>query len=171
MNSQILSDITFCTYSTGDLLVREVLGDWIKFLGGKPKQVIFSVSPAANPPPIYAELHNEGIVDQVIYFEPNDRSIYEIDLEAIRAAVGAAETEWVLLAKLDTLPFRQGNESWLSEAIDAAQNSNCLGLTGSGLMYYDVHPAPGSYSKVQKFSNNFSIIRKKDWLALLRILM
>jgi hypothetical protein len=37
-------------------MVREVLEDWFTFLGGKPKQVIFAVSPCDNPPPIYEEL-------------------------------------------------------------------------------------------------------------------
>jgi hypothetical protein len=166
MSLDILSNIAFCTFSTSRILVREVLGDWFSFLGGKPGQVIFAVSPCADPPPVYEELRLDGLIDQIIYLEPNGRSIYELDAEGIRVAIEAANTDWILLAKLDTLPFREGHESWLDNAIQAIQHFNCLGLTGAGSAYYDVQKAEKPYSKIQKFSNNFSIIKRKDWLNI-----
>ena len=42
-----LDQITLCTYSTGGEMVREVLEDWLRFLGGRPHRVIFAVSPGA----------------------------------------------------------------------------------------------------------------------------
>ena len=42
-----LDTISLCTYSNGKVMVREVLEDWLQFLGGRPKQVIFAISPAS----------------------------------------------------------------------------------------------------------------------------
>jgi hypothetical protein len=165
MNQNILlNNITLCTFSTGHTMVREVLEDWFDFLGGKPGQVIFAT--LQNPPQIYEELLTERLVDQIIRLESNNRSIYEVDPEGIRAAVEAAKTDWVLLVKLDTLPFRIGNENWLNEDMRAVQEFNCLGLTGSGSTYYEIHLAKPPYSKIQCFSNNFSILKRKDWLSI-----
>jgi len=48
----------------------------------------------------------------------------------------------------------------------AVEHYNCLGLTGSAHNYYNLQPTEQGYSKTQKFSNNFSIIRREDWLSL-----
>jgi hypothetical protein len=166
MSLTILSNLAFCTFSTSRIMVREVLEDWFTFLGGKPKQVIFAVSPCDNPPRIYEELRVEGLIDQIIYLEPNGRSVGEINPEGLRVAITAAKTDWVLLAKLDTLPWREGHENWLSEAMRAVEHYNCLGLTSSAHNYYNLQPAEQGYSKTQKFSDNFSIIRREDWLNI-----
>jgi hypothetical protein len=148
-------------------MVREVLMDWIAFLGGKPHQVIFAVSPCLNPPPIYEALRLEGLIDRVIYLDPKGRSIYEADAEGIRLTMEAAETEWVLMVKLDTLPFRSGHDHWLDEAMQAIRDHGCLGLTGSaGRSYRDAKFLVQGYSRTQKFSNNFSILRRDDWLRI-----
>lgn len=166
MPSPVLRDLTLCTYSTGTVMVREVLEDWFEFLGGQPAGVVFAVTPAANPPSVYAELADEGLIDRTIYLDAGGRSVYEMEIAALRTAVEAAATEWILLAKLDTLPYRKGHEDWLDETIAALRASDCIGLVGSGSMYYDVRPGPGPFVRVRRFTNNFAIIRRADWLAI-----
>ena len=51
----ILDQVSLCTYSTGQSMVREVLDDWFQFLGGHLERVIFTVSSSAETPPIYEE--------------------------------------------------------------------------------------------------------------------
>ena len=76
----------------------------------------------------------------------------------------AAPTEWVLLIKLDTLPYRVGHENWLSEVIETVDRHGLFGLTGSFLIA-DPIPLGSGYDLTQKYSNNFTIMRKADWLS------
>ncbi|AFZ04659.1 hypothetical protein Osc7112_0011 [Oscillatoria nigro-viridis PCC 7112] len=147
-------------------MVREVLEDWLSFLGGRPKQVIFAVSPADKPPPIYQELLAEGLIDELVYVDLRGRSVGETDAEGIRVAIEAAKTDWVLLAKLDTLPYRKGHENWLDEVMQTVQKYNCFGFTGS-FPSPDMQSLEPGYSKTQKFSNNFSIFRGTEWIEVI----
>ena len=169
--SIILDNISLCTYSTGTLMVREVLEDWLHFIGGRPNQVIFAVSPANAVPAIYEELRKEGKVDQVIGLEPDGRSVGEIDAEALRLVVDAAPTEWVLLIKLDTLPYRSGHADWLPEAMEKIQRHGLFGMTGSALPDPDQRPLEEGYCVTQKYSNNFSLFRRSDWLSVINMAM
>ncbi len=166
MKQDILNELTLCTFSTGSTMVREVLEDWLVFLGGRPKQIIFTISPTNNPPPIYEQLHVEKSVDTTIYLEPKGRSVAQLEPEGVRTAIEAAQTKWILLVKLDTLPFRKGHQDWLTNAIRIMEKYNCWGITGSGRIYHDACPVEQGYSKTQKFSNNFSIFPRQDWLDI-----
>jgi hypothetical protein len=166
MNQSIFNDLTFCTFSTSKTLVREVLEDWLSFLGGRPNKIIFAVSPADNPPPIYQELLAEGLIDEIVHVDLRGRSVGETDAEGIRAAIEAAKTEWILLAKLDTLPYRKGHENWLDEAMQTVKKYNCFGFTGS-FPSPDMQSLEPGYSKTQKFSNNFSIFRGTEWIEII----
>ena len=166
MKQNILNELTLCTYSTGSIMVREVLEDWLVFLGGRPKEIIFTVSPINNPPPIYEQLHLEKGIDTVIYLDPKGRSVAQIEPEAVRTAIEAAQTKWILLIKLDTLPFRRDHQDWLTNAVHVMEKYSCWGITGSGRIYHDASPVEQGYSKTQKFSNNFSIFPRQDWLDI-----
>ena len=166
MNQSTLDKLAFCTYSTGSIMVREVLEDWLSFLGGRPKQIVFAVSPSDNPAPIYNELLAEGLIDDIVYVDLRGRSVQETDAEATRAAIEAAKTEWILFTKLDTLPYRKGHEHWLDEAMQIIKKHNCLGLTGS-FPSLDMQSLEAGYSKTQKLSNNFAILQRSQWLEIL----
>ena len=164
--NKVLDSISLCTFSTGGSLVREVLGDWLSFLGGRPAQVLFAITPPSGYPPVYDELRREGVIDRLIPVETRERSVREIDAEALRLVVDAAPTNWVLLLKLDTLPFRSGHDSWLEEAIQLVQRHELFGMTG-GFLIPDLVPLERGYSVTQKYSNNFSIFRKAEWLKVI----
>ncbi|MEG4518175.1 MULTISPECIES: hypothetical protein [unclassified Microcoleus] len=166
MNQSIFNNLTFCTFSTSQIMVREVLEDWLSFLGGRPKQVIFAVSPADKPPPIYQELLAEGLIDELVYVDWRGRSVGETEPEGVRVAIEAAKTDWILLAKLDTLPYRKGHENWLDEVMQTVQKYNCFGFTGS-FPSPDMQSLEPGYSKTQKFSNNFSIFRGTEWIEVI----
>ena len=84
----------------------------------------------------------------------------------MRIVVNAAPTEWVLLIKLDTLPYRSGHASWLSDAMDVIQRHRLFGMTGSFVPDPDQSPLEAGYCVTQKYSNNFSLFRKADWLRV-----
>ena len=162
----ILDQVSLCTYSTGQSMVREVLDDWLQFLGGRPKRVIFAVSSLTETPLVYEELRREGLIDLILDIKANGRSVMEVEPEATRSVVEAAHTEWVLLIKLDTLPYRSGHDDWLTRAMERIQRHGLFGMTGSSHMMTLTTLEEG-YSLTQKFSNNFSIFRRSDWLNTL----
>ena len=166
MPQDILTQITLCTYSTGSEMVREVLDDWLEFLGGRPKRVIFAVSSSGAIPVIYETLRSEGKIDEILVIEAQGRSVLVIEPLAVRRAIEAAPTEWILLIKLDTLPYRSGHSDWLEKCMSEVQNRGFLGMTGS-FRPDDARPIAPCYSSTQKYSNNFSIFRKKDWLQII----
>jgi hypothetical protein len=63
---------------------------------------------------------------------PRDgRLVGQIDAEAVRVVVEAAPTEWVLLIKLDTLPYRSGHASWLADAMEVIERNGLFGMTAA----------------------------------------
>lgn len=160
-----LDQITLCTYSTGSTMVREVLEDWIQFLCGKPKKTVFVVSSTGALPPVYNDLENEGVIDEVIEIGLQGRSVHQVDPLAIRTAIEAARTEWVLLVKLDTLPYRVGNETWLKDDMEMVEREGLFGVTG-GWRPEDQKPLSNSHSLTQKYSNNFALFRTAEWLEV-----
>jgi hypothetical protein len=165
--SGILDQITLCTYNTGADMVREVLGDWLSFVGGRPRRVIVAVSPRDNVPPIYLQLQREGLIDQLLPVEARGRSVLEIDAEAVRLVIEAAPTEWALLVKLDTLPYRRGHDTWLADAFEILHRHGLFGLTGS-IPLEDVQPLVKGYSVTRQYSNNFSLFHRADWINAVR---
>jgi len=158
-----LDRISLCTFSTGGSMVREVLDDWFRFLGGRPRRVIFAVTPEDRPPPVYEELRAEGLIDTIIGVAGRGRPVEGLNAEAVHAAVTAATTEWVLVLKLDTLPYRAGHPSWLSESLRLVEDHGLFGLTGSFPLGESPRLTPG-YRTSQNYSENFGILRKADWL-------
>jgi len=146
-------------------MVREVLDDWMRFLSPRPQAVVFAVSAEIDPPPVYNELRDEGRIDRLLFNPSRGRSLSVLDLEGVRAAIEAAATDWVLLFKLDTLPYRVGSEGWLGEAIQVAEQHGYFGLTGS-FRSHDLVPGPEGFSKTRRFSQNFSLFRREAWMDL-----
>ena len=157
---------TLVTYSTGSVMVREVLDDWMEFLSPKPRAVVFAVPGGPAPPPIYGQLRDEGRIDHLLFIPPRGRSSNELYLEGVRAAVEAATTDWVVLFKLDALPYRAGSDGWLAKAIEVAERHGCFGLTGS-FRSHDLVPGPEGFSRTRRFSENFSLFRRRVWLDLI----
>jgi hypothetical protein len=166
MSRDVLEQLNLVTFSTGAEMVREVLDDWEEFLGGRPRGVRFAVSPAFGAPSIYEELEREGRIDELLRIDPAGRSVGEVDAEALRRVVEASDSEWVLLVKLDTLPYRQGHEGWLADAFERIERHQLFGLTGS-FRSLDLTPLEPGYCTTRKYSNNFSIFRRDEWLEVI----
>ena len=160
----MLESLSFCTYSTGSTMVEEVLTDWFRFLGGKPGQVVFAVSFDNQMPRIYSQLQERGMIDELIEVGAHGRPVQEVDPEGIFQSIRNADREWVCLAKLDTLPYRVGNDTWLEDAIRAIEVGGYFGLGGS-YRAHEIVPAQDGYFKTQKYSNNCCLTPKKNWLG------
>ncbi|HKK17845.1 MAG TPA: hypothetical protein VJ952_04105, partial [Opitutales bacterium] len=95
--------------------------------------------------------------------------VYKMDNYGVRAAAEAVTTEWALFAKLDTLPYRNGHNGWLEEAMQKVATDGHMGLTGGfcgHTPYRKLKPVGESYATSNKFSNNFTIMRISEWLEI-----
>lgn len=167
--SHFTDELSFVTFSCGTILLEEVLDDWIQFLEGRPKDIIFAVPPKRFASPVYEELKAKGKIDTIIYLPDKDYEACPMENEAMFQVAEAADTEWLLFARLDTLPYRAAHVSWLDAAMEKVKTAEHLGLTGGfygHTPYRTLRPAGPGYATSNKFSNNFSIIRRKDWLEI-----
>jgi hypothetical protein len=129
--------------------------------------VVVAASPGEKLPEVYHQLAADGSIDTLIPMETKGRSVGEIDPHGIIAAIEAVETEYVLLIKLDTLPFRRGFENWLAEDLALIERHGLFGATG-GFLIPDLTRLNATHSLAPKYSNNFSLFRKDDWLSVIR---
>jgi len=162
--SDSLEELTLCTYSSGTTMVREVLGDWFSFLGGKPRVVIFSVSYNITLPEVYRQLENEGMIDILIPIQAGARSPQEIDQFGVYKAISKVNTKWACLIKLDVLPFRDGHGDWLETAIERINAGGYFGFGGS-YRAEDMQSVGNGFYRTQKYSHNFCIFRPDEWLS------
>lgn len=147
-----------------------VLEDWFTFLGGKPGEVVI-VDGGSKPEThaIYWKLFNEGKIDklQVIraeHFENHRDTCYFQE----HAAGAIAGKPYLLFFKSDTLPFRDGHEDWLPQAIEYLQRDDTFAVGGSFNVPSKHHEAwPGWYFS-QKCSLNFTLMKRDSFIDAMR---
>jgi hypothetical protein len=157
---------TLVTYSTGSVMVREVLDDWMEFLSPRPRAVVVAIPGEPAPPPIYGQLRDEGRIDRLLVIQPLGRSVNQTALAGTRAMFEAAETEWILDIRLDVLPYRIGFDRWVTDLLRVVDEHGYFGFTGS-FRARDLVPGPGGFSKTQRFSENFAFFRRDEFLDLI----
>ncbi len=162
-----MEKVSLCTYSTGQKMVRAVLEDWRRFAGPAIGEVVVAVSSQGDPPQVYRQLEDEGVIDRLIVIPANGRSVNDIDTVGIVACLQAAKCDYALLTKLDTLPHRDGNENWLAEALGKIRKQNLWGMTGS-FRPDQARPLDDRYSLTRQFSNNFALLKPADYIDAVR---
>jgi len=144
-----------------------VLEDWFTFLGGKPGEVVVVDGGSdARTLAVYWNLFNAGKIDklQVIRRDhpENDKELCFVQ----EHTAGAIASRPVLLwFKSDTLPFRQGHENWLAEAIGYLDRDDTFAVGGSFNVPSKHHDAwPGWYFS-HKCSENFALMKRSSFIA------
>jgi hypothetical protein len=147
--------------------LADVLRDWFTFLGGKPGEVVI-VDGGSKPDThaVYIQLFNEGKIDKLQLIRPdhfeNHRDICFIQEHAAGLMAGKP---YVLFFKSDTLPYRQGHENWLAEAIEHLDREDTFAVGGSFNVPSKHHDAwPGWYFS-DKCSLNFSLMKRDSYVA------
>ena len=162
-----LSQVSMVSANFGNASVFEaVLGDWVQFLGGRPGEVVI-VDGGSKPEThdLYWKLFKERKIDklQVIHSDhpenDKDKCYYQEHL------VGAlAANPYVLFFKSDTLPYRQGHDSWLVEAIGYLDREDTFAVGGSFNIPSKHHEAwPGWYFS-DKCSLNFALMKRTSFM-------
>lgn len=165
-----LSEVSLVTANFGDAVVfADILQDWFRFLGGKPGEVVV-VDAGSDPQThaVYWKLFQEGSIDklQVIRSDHEDNadgkeSCYIGDYT--QAAI--ASKPYLLLFKVDTLPYRSGHDTWIDEAIDYLDREDVFAVGGSFNFPSKHHDAwPGWYFS-HKCSLNFALMKRSTFMA------
>jgi hypothetical protein len=150
--------------------LADVLDDWFTFLGGKPGEVVI-VDGGSDPATqrVYWDLFSAGKIDklQVIRGDhpENNKNLCFIQ-EHTAGAI--ASRPYLLWFKSDTLPFRQGHDNWLAEAIDYLDRDDTFAVGGSFNIPSKHHDAwPGWYFS-DKCSENFALMKRDRFIAAMR---
>ena len=163
-----LSEVSMVSANFGNgLAYREILLDWFKFLGGKPGEVIVVDGGSdSDTQKVYWELYQEGLIDKLQIIAPhhqdNDKErcfIQEYTVAAI------ASKPYVLWFKIDTLPYREGHDSWLEEAIDHLDRDEVFAVGGAfNRTFKHFDACPGWYF-IQACTINFSLMKRSTFIT------
>jgi hypothetical protein len=166
-----LSEVSMVSANFGNgLAYREILLDWFKFLGGKPGEVIVVDGGSdSDTQKVYWELYQEGLIDKLQIIAPhhpdNDKErcfIQEYTVAAI------ASKPYVLWFKIDTLPYREGHDGWLEEAIDYLERDEIFAVGGAFNRSYPHLDAWAGWYFIQACTINFSLMKHSTFVAVMQ---
>jgi hypothetical protein len=149
------------------LIYKDILLDWFRFLGGKPGEVVVVDGGSdINTQIVYWELYRDGLIDKLQVIQPhhqdNDKETCYIQ-EYTAGAI--ARKPYILFFKIDTLPYREGHDNWLEEAINYLDRDDVFAVGGSFNLPSKLHDAwPGWYFSY-KCSLNFSLMKRSRFMA------
>lgn len=163
-----LSEISLVARNYGDgLVVEDVLHDWFRFLGGKPGEVVLVDGGSnAETQAVYWKLFQEGLIDKLQVIKPNHQdNNHSRGYIQIYTAGSIASKPYLLWFNIDTLPYREGHENWLTESIDYLERDDVFAIGGSFNMPSKHHDAwPGWYFS-HKCSLNFALMKRSTFMA------
>jgi hypothetical protein len=163
-----LEQISLLTASFGDgVVLRDALEDWFEFLGGRPGQVVVADN-GSDPATQQAcwDCYRDGLIDKLLLVT-QDHCDTGRDLNYIieHTAPAIATKPYLLFFKIDTLPFREGNDNWIIRALDHLERDDTFAVGGSFNVDSRDHDAwPGWYFS-HKCSENFSLMKRDRFIA------
>jgi len=161
--SEALAQISLTAANFGNAeAFAQVFDDWLRFLGGKPGEVVV-VDGGSTPDmhDIYWRMFKEHKIDklQVIHSDHPENDKNKCFFQE-HAAGAIANKPYLLFFKSDTLPYRQGHDNWLVEAIGYLERPDTFGVGGSYNCPSKHHEAwPGWYFS-HKCSLNFLLLKR-----------
>lgn len=148
-----------------------ILRDWLEFLSIPPTELIIYFP---NRQDIYNEM-SSFYAETQIPWKPcqaqEDEDLKNNETEILLRMINIANSQYILLCNLDTLPYRNGpyENFWLQEVFSRLQNDNQLVFfSNCGVTFQadELEPS-GRYFRTQRFSNNFGLIKRKTWLSII----
>ena len=121
-----------------------VLSDWVAFLGHRPGEiVVVDGGSDERTHDLYWSMFKRRLIDklQVIRREHGDNSRETCFIQEHTAAAIASKP-YVLFFKSDTLPYRDGHEEWLAQAMQFLDRDDTFAVGGSFNIPSRHHDAP-----------------------------
>jgi hypothetical protein len=163
----VLEQISLVTRNYGDApAFEQVLLDWFDFLGGKPGEVVvIDAGSDRATHAIYWDLFQRGLIDklQVIRTEHDDHD-FERGYIQLQTAASIASKPYLLWFSIDTLPYRQGHEGWLEEAMGYLDRDDVCTVGGSYNIPAKSCDAWDGWYYSKKCSLNFALMRRTTYM-------
>lgn len=143
-----------------------ILEDWVEFVGNNLNELIVLTSSDDKILEALKEICNrENITLRwagvAVVSKDWDEDGY------LKKQLDITLSDYALIFKLDTIPFRRGRDDWFLDAINVMNKKKAFFITGTTQPYKADLEIDKTYLFTQRVSNNFLIIRPKDWLNLL----
>lgn len=165
-----LSQVSMVSANFGNRLAyREILQDWFNFLGGKPGEVVVVDGGSdRDTQQLYWELYQEGLIDKLQVIPPHhvDNDKERCFIQEYTAGV-IASNPYILWFKIDTLPYREGHESWLEEAIDELDRDDVFAVGGGFNRAFPHFEARSGWYFSQACTINFSLMKRSTFVAVM----
>lgn len=161
-----INQISLVVSNFGDGLVfADILQDWFKFLGGKPGEVVVDGGSDIETQTVYWNLFQEGLIDkfQVIQSNHEDNEKAKCYIQEYTAGAIASKP-YLLLFKIDTLPYREGHDNWIEEAIEYLDRDDVFAIGGSFNRPAKHHDAWSGWYFSHKCSLNFSLMKRSTFM-------
>jgi hypothetical protein len=167
--AQTLDNLSIVTANFADgFVLKDILGDWFEFLGGRPGQVVLlDNGSAANTQQACVSCYQEGMIDKLLLVKPGHCDTgRDINYIAEHTAPAIATKPYVLFFKIDCLPWRSGHEHWLIEAMSYLERPDTFAVGGSFNCVARHHDAwdPAWYF-ADKCSENFALMKREHFIA------
>jgi len=168
MISDVLKNTSLVCANFGNGAAFEnILNDWFAFLGGKPAEVVVvDGGSGRETQEAYWKLFKDGMINklQLIRPEHSDNNRHTCFIQE-HTAGAIASMPYLLFFKSDTLPYREGHENWLSQAIGYLERDDTFAVGGSFNDESKHHDAwPGWYFS-HKCSENFALMKRSTFIA------
>lgn len=171
MNQQSnrLKDISLVTANFGNSLIfKDVLLDWFCFLGGRPGEVVVvDCGSDTKTHSMYWQLYQEGWIDSLQVIHPNHEDSYggkETSYIQKYTAASIASKPYLLWFQSDTLPYRQGHNTWLEESFSYLDQNNVCAISGSFNLPSKHHDAWFGWYFSNRCSLNFALMKKSTFM-------
>jgi hypothetical protein len=165
-----LATLSLVTNQFGDRATfADVLGDWFRFLGGKPGEVVLiDCGSDSTTHQEYWRLFHEKQIDKLQLIQPDhadNRGGKETGYIQEYAAITAASNPYILFFHADTLPYREGHADWLTQAIQYLERADVFAITGGANLPSFHHAAWDGWFFADKCSLNFALLKRSTLLA------
>ena len=153
-----------------ELAYRVVLADWFHFLGGKPGEVVVVDGGSdRDTQEVYWQLLHDGKIDKLQVIRPDHPQNHK-DLCFIQEYYAGllASKPYVLFFKIDTLPFREGHDGWLDEALACLDQEGVFAVGGSFNIAPPRYPARVGWYACEYCSENFAIMKRDTFVSAMQ---
>jgi hypothetical protein len=156
-----------CANFGNGMNIAGILEDWSAFLGGKPSEVLMvdgGSDQATNDH--YWSLFSKGMIDKLQILRKDHPDNHKDKCFIQEYYAGAlASMPYLLFFKIDTVPYRNGHDGWLTAAMQHLERPDCFAVGGSFNFDSRHHAAwPGWYFS-HKCSLNFALMKREKFMA------
>jgi hypothetical protein len=149
-----------------------MLEDWIDFLGCRPLEVVVVDGGSdANTIAMYHELFERGRIDKLYLMQSDhpENHRYLCFIQEYYAGV-MASGDYLFSFRQDTLPFRQGHDDWVDEAIALMKGDpTVFAVSGSSPGQYPLGDCGDGWWCLENTSENFALVPRRHHVESMRI--